>query len=94
MSGEDAGLTIITDKSTYNPSELVTISGSGGIPSKIVTAKILDSEGVKVSEVETRITNTGEYQVFWRIPSDFKLGEYEIVVDDGFTDSTIKISIN
>ena len=94
VSGEDAGLTIITDKSTYNPSELVTISGSGGIPSKIVTAKILDSEGVKVSEVETRITNTGEYQVFWRIPSDFKLGEYEIVVDDGSTDSTIKISIN
>ena len=94
VSGEDAGLTIITDKSTYNPSELVTISGSGGIPSKIVTAKILDSEGVKVSEVETRITNTGEYQVFWRIPSDFKLGEYEIVVDDGSTDSTIKIIIN
>ena len=94
VTGDNQGIVIKTLKTNYNPNELIEINGSGANPSTMVIFKILDSEGEKVGELETRSTDTGEFQTYWKIPREFELGEYEITVDDGKTNSSLKFSVN
>ncbi len=94
VTGDNQGIVIKTLKTNYNPNELIEINGSGANPSTMVIFKILDSEGEKVGELETRSTDTGEFQTYWKIPREFELGEYEITADDGKTNSSINFSVN
>ena len=94
VTGDNQGIVIKTLKTNYNPNELIEINGSGANPSTMVIFKILDSEGEKVGELETRSTDTGEFQTYWKIPREFELGEYEITADDGITNSSINFSVN
>ena len=69
VTGDNQGIVIKTLKTNYNPNELIEINGSGANPSTMVIFKILDSEGEKVGELETRSTDTGEFQTYWKIPN-------------------------
>ena len=92
--GEDLGLVISLDKTNYDTNEIVNISGSGARISATVTMKIFDMNGDKVDELNITAKSNGEYLTMWKIPPTFESGEYEITVDDGASNTSIKFSIN
>ena len=94
VSGENKELVIFTDKSNYDTNELMNISGSGARYSATVTMKIFDSEGIKIDELNITAKSDGEYLTIWQIPADLESGEYDITVDDGATNTSIKFTIN
>ena len=94
VSGENQELVIFTDKENYNTNEMMNISGSGARFSATVTMKIFDSESVKISELNITAKSNGEYLTIWQIPADLEIGEYEITVDDGASNTSIKFTIN
>jgi len=94
VSGENQELVIFTDKKNYNTNEMMNISGSGARLSATVTMKIFDSESVKIGELNITAKSNGEYLTIWQIPADLEIGEYEITVDDGASNTSIKFTIN
>ena len=94
VSGENEPLSIMIKKSSYDTNELMDISGSGARMSATVTIKIFDSEGIKVDELNITAKSYGEYLTIWRIPADLESGEYEMTVDDGASNTSLKFSIN
>ena len=94
VSGENKELELLLDKSDYNTNELMNISGSGARFSATVTLKIFDSEGIEISELNITAKSNGEYLTMWQIPADLESGEYEITVDDGASNTSIKFTIN
>ena len=92
--GEDLGLIINLDKSNYDINEIVNISGSGARISATVTMKIFDMNGEKVEELNITAKSNGEYLTMWKIPPIFESGEYEMTVDDGASNTSIKFNIN
>ena len=72
----------------------MNISGSGARYSATVTMKIFDSEGIKIDELNITAKSDGEYLTIWQIPADLESGEYDITVDDGATNTSIKFTIN
>ena len=92
--GQDLGLVISLDKTNYDTSEIVNISGSGARISATVTMKIFDMNGDKVDELNITAKSNGEYLTMWKIPPTFESGEYEITVDDGASNTSIKFNIN
>jgi len=94
VSGEDTPLSIIINKSSYDTNELMDISGSGARMSATVTIKIINLEGIKVDELNITAKSNGEYLTIWRIPADLESGEYDITVDDGASNVSVKFIIN
>ena len=94
VSGENEPLSIMIKKSSYDTNELMDISGSGARMSATVTIKIFDSEGIKVDELNITAKSDGEYLTIWRIPADLESGEYEMTVDDGASNTSLKFTIN
>mgnify|MGYP001264293634 CR=1 FL=1 len=92
--GEDLGLVIDLDKSNYDINEIVNISGSGARISATVTMKIFDMNGEKVDELNITAKSNGEYLTMWKIPPTFEPGEYEMTVDDGASNTSVKFNIN
>ena len=92
--GEDLGLVISLDKTNYDTNEIVNISGSGARISATVTMKIFDMNGDKVDELNITAKSNGEYLTMWKIPPTFESGEYEMTVDDGASNTSIKFIIN
>tara|TARA_B100000029_G_C17565576_1_gene954925 strand:+ start:57 stop:2180 length:2124 start_codon:yes stop_codon:yes gene_type:complete len=93
VSGEDLGLVVFVDKSSYSPTELVNIEGSGARLSASVIIKIFDSEGEKIQELSITAKNNGDYLTMWQVPTDLKAGEYEIIADDSQSNASVKITI-
>ena len=94
VAGDNQELVIFTDKENYNTNEMMNISGSGARFSATVTMKIFDSELVKISELNITAKSNGEYLTIWQIPADLEIGEYEITVDDGASNTSTKFTIN
>ena len=82
------------DKASYNVNEYVTISGLGGNAGSTITIKIFNSEQVEINELNVTATSSGEFSTLWLIPADFLASEYELTVDDGKSNDTIKFTIN
>ena len=91
--GTELGLQIKLDKSNYNTNELMNISGSGARISATVTLKIFDSEGIKIDELNITAKSDGDYITIWQIPKDFGSGNYEIIADDGASNTTIQFTV-
>ena len=70
------------------------ISGLGGNAGSTITIKIFNSEQVKIDELNITATGNGEFSTLWLIPADFLASEYELTVDDGKSNDTIKFTIN
>ena len=94
VAGESNELVIFTDKSSYDKSSLMNISGSGARVSATVTIKIFDSEGIKIDELNITAKSNGEYLTMWQIKADTESGEYEMTADDGASNTSIKFTIN
>jgi len=94
---EDQGLIIVSDKSSYSLGELVNFNGSGARMSASVTLKIFDSEGEEVDELTISAKSNGEFLTMWQIPTDLEqyhpLGNYEVIVDDGWSNTALKFKI-
>ena len=93
VEGEDSGLEINLEEEEYNIGDLMVISGSGARMSATVTITIYDSEENMINELNITAKNNGEYTTIWMIPIDLEQGEYEIRVDDGLENSSIKFNI-
>ena len=85
---------IFLDKGSYEKKELVNISGDGARMSSTVTIKILNSEGIQVDELNITAKSNGQFATIWSIPLELEGGEFEIIADDGSTNSSIKFIIN
>ena len=94
VSGDNKELVVITEKTDYSTNEIMNISGSGARSSATITIKILDSEGIKIDELNITAKSDGNYLTMWRIPADLEIGEYEITVDDGASNSSTKFTIS
>ena len=93
VKGTDIGLTIELDKSKYTNNSLVNISGEGARASATVTLKIFDMEGSKVAELNINAKANGEWITVWKIPNDFEIGTYEILGDDGASNTNIQFTL-
>jgi len=94
VAGDRDELIIFLDKGSYEKKELVNISGDGARMSSTVTIKILNSEGIQVDELNITAKSNGEFATIWSIPLELVGGEFEIIADDGSTNSSIKFMIN
>ncbi|MDC0142141.1 hypothetical protein OAK66_01780 [Candidatus Nitrosopelagicus sp.] len=94
VSGENKELVILVDKTNYDKNELMNISGSGARLSATVTIKILDSEGIEISELNITAKSNGNYLTIWQIPADIESGDYEMTADDGASNTSTKFTIN
>jgi len=94
VTGDDIGLTVLTDKNNYDNNELMTISGEGSRKSATVTIKIFDFNGIKIQELNITAKSDGDYQTIWQIPTGLESGEYEISADDGGSNTSSKFRIN
>ncbi len=94
VSGDNKELVVITEKTDYSTNEIMNISGSGARLSATITIKILDSEGIKIDELNITAKSNGNYLTMWRIPADLEIGEYEMTVDDGASNSSTKFTIS
>ena len=93
VKGADVGLTIELDKSEYRTNNLANISGEGARASATVTLKIFDIEGIKVTELNINAKANGEWITVWQIPNDLEIGTYEILVDDGASNTNIQFTL-
>ena len=82
------------ENGTYNTKDMVAISGKNAVTGSTVIIAINDSFGTQVTELRISITDSGEYYTLWQIPKDLEVGTYEILVNDGFTDSSTSLIIN
>ena len=92
--GTENEITVELDKDNYNLGEIININGSGAMGSTI-TLKILSLEsGEKIDELNITPKSDGKYLTLWLIPTDIAVGDYEITVDDGLRNSSVKFTIN
>ena len=82
------------ENGTYNTKDMVAISGKNAVTGSTVIIAINDPFGTQVTELRISITDSGEYYTLWQIPKDLEVGTYEILVNDGFTDSSTSLIIN
>jgi len=94
VSGSDLELIIELDKTSYNTSEIVNISGEGANGGATITLKIFNSDGIKVDELNINAKANGEYSTIWKFPDSSMLGAYEIIADDGLRSTSVKFTLN
>ena len=82
------------ENGTYNTKDMVAMSGKNAVTGSTVIIAINDSFGTQIAELRISITDSGEYYTLWQIPKDLEVGTYEILVNDGFTDSSTSLIIN
>ncbi|HRA39479.1 MAG TPA: MG2 domain-containing protein [Pyrinomonadaceae bacterium] len=87
---EDVQFLTMTDKSIYQPEQLINIRGilmKGG-ESKTVVAdselefRVLDEDDTVLYREKTRSSAFGIASISWRIPANAKLGDYKIEIRD------------
>ena len=82
------------ENGTYNTTDMVALSGKNAVTGSTVVITVNDPFGTQVTELRISITDSGEYYTLWQIPKDLEVGTYEILVNDGFTDSSTSLIIN
>ena len=90
--GDSDELVVKLDKDNYNSSEMMNISGTGA--EATVSLKMFNLDGDKVNELNIIPKDNGDFSTIWMIPSDIIPGEYEILVDDGIRNVSIKFTVN
>ncbi len=91
--GEEEGLTVKLNNSEYNIGEMIEIKGDGARMSATITMKIYDSNDEVVDTLNITAKSDGGFSTIWMIPSELELGEYEIRIDDGAGNASVKFNI-
>ena len=73
---------------------MVAISGKNAVPGTIVIIAINDSFGTQITELSIFSSDSGEYYTLWQIPGDLEPGTYDLLANDGFSDTSISLIIN
>ena len=81
------------EKDNYNIADTMNIEGSGASGSTI-TLTVINLNGDKIAELNFAAKSNGQFSTIWQIPLDITSGEYEIHVDDGIRNTSIKFIIN
>lgn len=84
---------VTLDKDSYNKTEIMQIEGSGSSGSTI-SIKIFNSERERIGELNITGKSNGEFLTFWQIPNDIVSGEYEMSLDDGIRNTSLKFIVN
>jgi len=73
--------TVVTlDKTKYSGGDLMTIRGSGFLPSQTITILILGSSQNQITELTMSSTQTGTFQTLWPVPVGLDYEKYTIQV--------------
>ena len=86
-------MTIVLEKYNFNIADTINIEGSGASGSTI-TLTVINLNGDKIAELNFAAKSNGQFSTIWQIPLDITSGEYEIHVDDGIRNTSIKFIIN
>mgnify|MGYP006188127835 CR=1 FL=1 len=90
----DSDTMIITlEKDDYNIADTINIEGSGASGSTI-SLTVMTLNGDKIAELNFAAKSNGQFSTIWQIPLDMTSGEYEMHVDDGIRNASIKFIIN
>ena len=90
----DSDTMIITlEKDDYNIADTINIEGSGASGSTI-SLTVMTLNGDKIAELNFAAKSNGQFSTIWQIPLDITPGEYEMQVDDGIRNASIKFIIN
>ena len=90
----DSDTMIITlEKGDYNIADTINIEGSGASGSTI-SLTVMTLNGDKIAELNFAAKSNGQFSTIWQIPLDITPGEYEMQVDDGIRNASIKFIIN
>ena len=92
--GSNQGMVLNSNKDVYSTSEIVTFTGSGVKAGATVTFKIFNSLGEMIDELNINSKANGEFTTIWKFPDDSIPGEYEIIVDDGLRNTSMKFTLN
>ncbi len=92
--GEDEGLTVELNKTNYNIGEMVEITGDGARMSSTVTLSIYDSNDERIDRLNITAKSDGGFSTIWLVSTELESGEYEIRVDDGAENTSIKFNVN
>ena len=84
---------IVLEKDNYNIADTMNIEGSGASGSTI-TLTVINLNGDKIAELNFAAKSNGQFSTIWQIPLDMTSGEYEMHVDDGIRNASIKFIIN
>ena len=84
---------IILEKENYNVADTMNIEGSGASGATI-SLTVIDLNGDKIAELNFAAKSNGQFSTIWQIPLDTTPGEYEVLVDDGIKNASIKFTIN
>ena len=91
----DTKLTVYLDKTSYNVNEYMQISGLGANSGSTITISIFDAEQNKITTLNITATGNGEFSTLWLIPPNLtESSDYELTIDDGRTNNSIKFTIN
>jgi len=83
---------VLLEKTTFSPNEVMSISGSGSTGGT-VSLKVFSSEGVEIVSLSVPSTDKGNFSTLWAIPKDLPVGEYEIIIDDGISNTYLEFTI-
>jgi len=83
---------VILEKTNFTPNELMSISGTGS-SGGTVNLKIFNSEGVEIVTLNVLSTELGSFSTVWVIPKDLPDGEYEIILDDGISNTSVEFIV-
>ena len=90
----DSDVMIITlEKENYNVADTMNIEGSGASGATI-SLTVINLNGDKIAELNFAAKSNGQFSTIWQIPLDMTPGEYEVLVDDGIKNASIKFTIN
>ena len=83
---------VLLEKTTFSPNEVMSISGSGSTGGT-VSLKVFNSEGGEIVSLSVPSTDKGNFSTLWAIPKDLPVGEYEIIIDDGISNTYLEFTI-
>ena len=86
-------MNVVLEREYYNIADTINIEGSGASGSTI-SLTVMNLNGDKIVELNFAAKSNGQFATIWQIPFDITPGEYEIHVDDGVRNASIKFIIN
>lgn len=88
-------IVINTDKASYGPGDLVSITGSvSGAPNQLVAIQVKDPAGNLISIRTVQTDSQGNFALTFKVPPTATSGNFEIDADAKINGQTISITKN
>ncbi len=82
-SGKEGPSVSVTDILSSSIGKFVSIEGFG-IEEQMVEIIIEDPHGIAVFQTNIRTTESGEFNLLWKVPPEYVSGTYSVIVKDSF----------